>query len=65
MTFFAPTYSPAESRMELEALRQASAHVLSSPDLSRKFLKALGFDKSPKAANNGAPKKVLDKRSKR
>ena len=51
--------------MELEALRQASAHVLSSPDLSRKFLKALGFDKSPKVANNGASEKVLDKRSKR
>ena len=63
MMIFTPTYSPAESRRELDALNRASAEILASPDLTRKFLKALGFEKRVKSDRNGDSKKSLDKRS--
>jgi hypothetical protein len=47
--------------MELEALREASEHVLSSPDLSRRFLKELGFDKSTKGTKRPSGKKKPEK----
>jgi hypothetical protein len=43
MTFISPTMSPTESKAETEALKHASAKVLSSPVLRSKFISALGL----------------------